>query len=129
MNLDRILASAPVNGTAAAVTSARRGSIPAGDLTREELIAINERLQRKHRLLKHVLRITSKAQHVNLMSAIKRHKPGPGVGMARLVGNKRAALEYKRVGEEMQRMNRALQEMRSAKSGKRAEQHGWRQTA
>lgn len=114
MDLDRILTSVPVNRSAASVVSWRRVAIPAGELTRDELIALNTRLERKLRLLKQVLRITSKAQHVNLLNAIKSGRRNkPGVGMLRLTANPRTALEYKRVGEEMQRMQTRLAELRA----------------
>lgn len=121
MDLDRILTSAPVNRTAHAVVSQRRAAQTVGDLTREELIELLARLQRKHRLLKRVLLITSPAQHRNLMYAMAHNRPGPGVGKARLVGNRRAALEYKRVGEEMQRLQARIAQLRAeAKAARKA---------
>lgn len=115
MNIDRILASAPINQTAARVVSSSRTPVPMGDLTRDELIYLNSRLERKLRLLKQVLRIASKAQHTNLINAIKSGRRNrPGVGMLRLTANPRAALEYKRVGEEMQRMQERIRELKCA---------------
>lgn len=117
---DTVLASAPVNGTARSVTRQPRDAMPAGDLGRQELIDLMQRLGRKLRLLKVVLRIDTKAKHQNLIYKTKR-----GMPTYRGAANSRAVTEYMRVGREMQRMNRALQDMRSAKSGKRAAQHGW----
>jgi len=113
VNLDRILTSSPVNKTAARVVSSSRNPMPVGDLSREELVYLSSRLERKLRLLKQVLKITSKAQHANLIYAIKNGRRNrPGVGMLRLTANPRAALEYKRVGEEMQRMQSAIRELK-----------------
>jgi hypothetical protein len=113
MNIDRILASTPINQTAARVVSSSRNPVPMGDLSREELIYLRSRLERKLRLLKQVLKITSKAQHKNLMHAINSGRRNrPGVGMLRLTANPRTALEYKRVGEEMQRMQDRIRELR-----------------
>lgn len=118
MNIDRILASAPINQSAAKVVSSPRHPAPMGDLSREELIFLRTRLERKLRLLKQVLKITSKAQHTNLINAIKSGRRNrPGVGMLRLTANPRAALEYKRIGEEMQRMQQRICELKRAAKG------------
>lgn len=119
MNIDRILTSAPINMTAARVVSSPRTPQPLADLTRDELLYLRSRLERKLRLLKQVLKITSKAQHTNLINAIKSGRRNrPGTGMLRLTANPRAALEYKRVGEEMQRMQERISELkRAAKEG------------
>lgn len=115
MNIDRILASSPINQTAARVASSPRNPMPMGDLTRDELVYLRDRLERKLRLLKQVLKITSKAQHVNLINAIKSGRRNrPGVGMLRLTANPRSALEYKRVGEEMHRMQERIRELKAA---------------
>jgi hypothetical protein len=112
MNLDAILTSAPINQTAARVVSSPRSPVPMGDISREELIHLWSRLERKLRLLKQVLKITSKAQHKNLVHAINSGRRGrPGVGMLRLTANPRTALEYKRVGEEMKRMQDRIREL------------------
>lgn len=121
MNLDRILTSSPVNQTAARVVSRKRGSVETtGDLTREELTSILDRLQRKLRLLKVVLRIDTKAKHANLTYKARR-----GMRTYRGAANPRSVNEYLRVGQEIQRMSRALSEIRAKKSGTRTEQHGW----
>jgi hypothetical protein len=115
VNIDRILASAPINQMAARVTSSPRHLVPMGDLSRDELIYLRSRLERKLRLLKQVLKITSKAQHANLINAIKSGRRNrPGVGMLRLTANPRSALEYKRVGEEMQRMQDRICQLKRA---------------
>lgn len=118
---DAILASTPVNTTTAKVVSNRREAMPQGDITREELIAIKDRLERKLRLLKHILRIDTKAKHKNLV-----YKTTHGMPTYRGAGNSPAVTEYLRIGHEMQRMNRALQAMRVAKSGAKAQLGGWK---
>jgi hypothetical protein len=112
VNLDRILASAPINKTAARVTGIRRGIAPAGDMTRDELVELMDRLQRKLRLLKVVLRIDTKAKHKNLV-----YKATHGMRSYRGKANPRAVDEYIRVGHEIQRMNRTLQAMRAERKG------------
>jgi hypothetical protein len=128
MNLDRILTSAPINHTAARVVSSPRNPVPMGDLTRAELIALMDRLQRKHRLLKVVLGITKKSQAKNLTYMLKGMQKGlgkRGSGVNRVARDPRAALELIRVGDEIQRMNRRLQELKAAQTGKSVVQHGW----
>lgn len=90
-----------------------------GDLTREELVFLSSRLERKLRLLKKVLRITTKAQHINLMYAIRHYRghDKPGTGMLRLGANPRAVFEYKRIGEEMQRMQARIHELKLKRKG------------
>lgn len=112
MNLDAILASVPVNKTAARVTGIRRGIAPAGDLSRAEVVELLDRLQRKLRLLKAVLRIDTKAKHKNLI-----YKATRGQHSYRGAANPRGVDEYLRVGHEIQRMNRALQVMRAERKG------------
>lgn len=108
MNLDRILTSSPVNTTAARVVGRRRGIEDPGSLSREELIEIVNRLERKLRLLKVVLGITTKAQHKNLV-----WKFNKGFKSNRFKSDPRAVIEYKRCGEEKQRLSRRLQELRA----------------
>ena len=118
MNIDRILASAPIDRMAARVVSSSRATATVGDLTREELALLLERLERKQRLLKRVLNITTKTQHKNLMSAMKigrRNKPAQG--LSRLKANKRAAFEYKRVGEDMYRLIERIRELKRSAQG------------
>jgi hypothetical protein len=116
----RVLNSEPIDRVARRVTFQGGCSDIDGDLTRDELVYLWSRLERKLRLLKQVLRITSKAQHKNLIYAInsgRRHRPG--VGMLRLTANPRTALEYKRVGEEMQRLSRRLAELKQVDCAER----------
>ena len=61
---DRILTSTPINGTAARVVSQSRAT-DEGPLTRDELIEILKRLERKHRLLKLALGIRNASQQRN----------------------------------------------------------------
>lgn len=108
MNLQAILVRSPVNRLAAAVTSQRHVAQADTPMTREEVTAIFQRLQRKQRLLRHVLGITSKAQHANLM-----YQANKGRWLGRAKKEPRVFVEYRRVGNEMQRMQNALAEMRN----------------
>jgi P2-related tail formation protein len=117
---DAVLTSVPVNHTAARVVGRRRGLEEPSTMTREELIDLMKRLERKLRLLKVVLGIDTKAKHRNLL-----YKTGKGMRTYRGSANSRTVEEYIRIGHEMQRMNRTLQALRVAKSGKRAELGGW----
>lgn len=118
MDIHAILVRSPVNGVAARVVSQAgcEGNTP---LSREELCQIHDRLQRKHRLLKHVLGIKNKSQHSNLMVKFNRRLP-----QYRAANEPRAFTEYVRVGREMQRMCRALADMRAERrAAAAAEQH------
>jgi hypothetical protein len=99
VNIDRILASAPVNTTAARVVSRRRGLEEPSAMTRDEILALIERLQRKLRLLKVVLGIKTRAQHKNLV-----WKFNKGFKSTRFKADPRSVVEYKRVGEQLQRL-------------------------
>jgi hypothetical protein len=110
MNIDAILTSSPINQTAARVVSRRRGIEEATSMAREELVALKDRLERKQRLLKRVLGITTKAQHKNLL-----YRMNTGRMMLTERGKRepRSALEYKLVGEQIWRLNERLCEMRA----------------
>lgn len=115
---DAVLASRPVNSTARSVIGQRRCAEASEDMGRQELIELVNRLSRKQRLLKLVLGVKSKAQHANLIAALKgKHY---GSGEFRAYGNPRAAVEYKRVGEEMQRLNRRISELNWEHKAERA---------
>jgi hypothetical protein len=105
---DAVITSAPVNGTARAVVRQPRGVESSGELTREELIEIVERLQRKMRLLKVALGITTKAQHKNVVAKFNK-----GLKSARFNADPRAVTEYKRVGEEIQRLAARISELKA----------------
>jgi hypothetical protein len=107
---DAVLASAPINGTAASVVAQSRAPASQGDMGPDEIKAIIDRLVRKQRLLKRVLGISSKAQHKNLMyrmNSVRR-----AVGVTRFQGNPRSAVEYKRLGIEINRLNARVCELR-----------------
>jgi hypothetical protein len=110
MNLDAILASSPINQTAARVVSRRRGIEEPTNMAREEIVALKARLERKQRLLKRVLGITTKAQHKNL---VYRMNTGRMMLTERGKNEPRSALEYKLVGEQIQRLNVRLSELRA----------------
>jgi hypothetical protein len=97
----------PVNRVAARVTSQRFVVAEEEPLTRKELREIVAKLRRKHQLLKLVLNIKSKAQHVNLLHKYKRNIPNQ-----RTTKEPRAVAEYKRVGEEIQKFSAILLNIR-----------------
>lgn len=109
-------AMVPVNGRAASVVS-QRGIESDKPLSREELIEIVARLERKSRLLKLVLHIKTKAQHKNLM-----WKTNKGHRTVRSAAEPRSVKEYKRVGLELQRMHAAIREINTAARAAKAEQ-------
>lgn len=105
-----VLNSEPINRQARIVTSQRH--VATGDLplTREELLAICDRLQRKHRLLKHVLGIKTKAQHTNTMWKFNKKIP-----QYRGKQEPRALVEYVRVGKSIEIIVRELAEIRAVR--------------
>lgn len=119
MNLDRIITSSPINRQAATVTS-QRGAVEAdADLTKKEIAALIERLQRKLRLLKRVLGITTKVQHTNVMN---RFKAG-GLRKSKSYP-RRAVEEYARVGQSIQILSRRCQELKAARRQLAKERNG-----
>lgn len=96
--LEAVLTLSPLNKTAAVVVS-QNGCSDDSSLSRQEIIEIKDRLERKSRLLKRVLSITNKAQHVNLV-----YKFNKGYFVRRFKQNPRAVVEYIHVGREIQRM-------------------------
>jgi hypothetical protein len=118
-----VMRATPVNS--AARKAVRQGSCLLDEraMSRAELVEVIDRLQRKLRLLKQVLGIKNKAQHSNLIAAIKGKRYGSGKFRAR--ENPRSAAEYFRLGKEIQRMNRALQELKVKDRGEPLVQHGW----
>ena len=107
MNLSDIFAMTPINRTAARVVS-QKGAQQDKDLTRSELASIVNRLTRKQRLLRMVLRISTGAQHANF---IRRMSQNRSAG-ERQKANPRAAEEYRRIGVEIQRLNLCSAEIR-----------------
>lgn len=92
--LFQVLNSAPVDRIAARVTSQAGCAQEYVDLTHAEAMAVIVRLQRKHRLLKAILRVENKRQHKNL---IARHK----MGLQSNYRPPRAIAEYLRVGQNI----------------------------
>ena len=99
----------PINRAAAKVTS-QKGCHQDSSMSRDEVIEISSRLKRKHRLLRFVLGIDTKAKHVNLV-----YKAKKGFFTRRGKKNPRAVSEYLLVGEQMQRLQKELGEMRRAR--------------
>lgn len=89
--------------------AARRGTTYAADTTmsRDELLALTERLTRKRRLLAYVLGIRTKGQKANFT-----YKWNHGYKNYRAELEPRAAVEYIRVGQEIQRMARRIAELK-----------------
>lgn len=97
--IDEILLRSPINRMARVVTSQAGCQDADSPLTREDLVAIKDRLERKHRLLKHVLGIKTKAQHANA-----RYKARKRLQQFRQRAEPRAFQEYIRVGDELLRV-------------------------
>ena len=107
MNFSDIFAMTPINRDAARIVY-QRNPQPERDLSRRELAEIWNRLTRKQRLLKRVLKITSKAQHTNLMNRMAK-----GIHTARRMQDQpRSVIEYRRIGIEIQRFQAAIAEIR-----------------
>ncbi len=98
-HLLRVLNAVPVNRQAAIVTRQAGCVEEDTDLTKPELVWLVDRLRRKHRLLKHVLGIKTKAQHTNLM-----YKYNKRIPQYRQRDEPRAMAEYIRCGKEMKRL-------------------------
>jgi hypothetical protein len=90
----QVLNSVPVNRQARIVTTQSGCSEYDTDLTREEMLELFERVARKHRLLKLVLRVHNETQHKNLKA---RHR----MGLKSNYRPKRAIEEYLRLGSAM----------------------------
>lgn len=110
MDLDAILAAEPINGTARRVTSQRGAATEDTPLSREELVELVNRLQRKHRLLRRVLGIKNNSQHQNTL-----YKARHGIRQYRAAKEPRSLTEYVRCGQEMQRLIQELAELRKVR--------------
>jgi len=88
----------PINQTAKNVIS-QANAMPDKELSRDELVHILDLLKRKHKLLKSILGIKSRAAHKNMM--YRYNKFSRKVGGAK---QPRALAEYVRIGIEIQRM-------------------------
>jgi hypothetical protein len=105
MDIEAILLRSPVDRVARRVTSQQFVEKEDSELTREEINAIVERLCRKQRLLKVVLKIKTKTQHKNFTRRVSR---GGGDYRERL--EPRAVAEYMRCGVEIYRLTNELGE-------------------
>lgn len=106
--LTQILYATPVNKQTAIVVS-QSGCVDSDKpLTKPELVYLVDRLKRKHRLLKSVLGIKTKAQHTNLMYKFNKKLP-----QFRYRDEPRSFIEYIRVGKDIQRLVKELQELKA----------------
>lgn len=115
MNYQDFAAMVPVNGRAARVVS-QKGCTGDTPLSKDELLELVARLQRKSRLLKLVLNIKNKAQHKNLI-----WKSNKGFKTQRATAEPRALVEYRRVGVEIQRMLNEVKNINDEAKRKRLE--------
>jgi hypothetical protein len=107
MDLHALLISTPIDRVARRVTSQAGAATVDTPLTKPELVALLQRLGRKQRLLKRVLKITNKRQHMNTV-----YKANKGIPNFRCATEPRAVTEYVRCGREMQRLNGELADLR-----------------
>lgn len=101
--LHKVLLANPINRQSAIIANQSGCEDEKGFLTRQELVDLIRRLVRKHRLLKHILGVRSKAQHTNL-----RYKYNKKRTQYRQQQDPRAFTEYIRCGNEILRLNREL---------------------
>lgn len=94
----------PIDRVAARVTAG--GLALPQDLTRSELVHIVQRLRRKHRLLRYLLRLSGSRSHKNLIRKFNK-------GGTRAVSYRepRSVIEYAALGREIERLNRVLSGM------------------
>jgi hypothetical protein len=117
----KVLNSTPINRQAAVVARQKFCDREDRPMSREELAAITSRLQRKQRLLKLVLGIRTKAQHVNTL-----YKFNNKIPQFRFKAEPRALVEYVRVGKAIQRINAELAELRSVRRFVAQAEQAWR---
>ena len=110
MNLSDLLTREPVDRAARRVTSQRGVSRVEAPLTKPELVALQTRLLRRQRLLKHVLGIKTKSQMVNTKWKINR-----GLGQYRGTTEPRALAELHLVGLQIRSIDAELQALRAAR--------------
>ena len=107
---DRLWVSEPINRVARWVTLQRRVTAADQPLSIDEMSEIKDRLLRKQRLLKHVLRIKNQSQHTNF-----RYKWGQGLPQYRTVGvAPRIVTEYLGIGPNISLMCDAINAIRRA---------------
>lgn len=97
----------PVNKTAGRVV-AQADCSDDKPLTKDELVALVGKLERKQRLIKRVLGVRNKVHHKNIMYRIKKGHINPSN-----YGEPRLLPEYKRVGEAIQTLTRELARLRA----------------
>lgn len=109
-----VLNSTPINRQARKVTSQAGCATVDATLSREELGEVLERLSRKHRLMKSVLKIKTKSQHKNV---VDRHNKGQRSNFR----PRRLTAEYVRVGMALQVIQQRFSEI--DRVGREARRH------
>lgn len=99
-----VLNSTPINRQARKVTSQKNCATVDVDLSKEELCEVLDRLMRKHRLMKSVLKIKNKSQHKNV---VDRHNKGQRSNFR----PRRLTAEYVRVGLAIQVIHQRFAEL------------------
>ena len=107
----QVLNSTPINRQSRVVASQRYCSEIDADASREDLVFSNERLKRKYRLMKAVLRIETKSQHQNVK---RRLKAG-----AKQVRPTRLLEEYFQVAKTIQTLGMTIKDLNESKLGGR----------
>jgi hypothetical protein len=107
MDLHAILTSTPIDRVARRAVSQLGAAVGDTPLTRTELVALVNRINRKQRLLKVVLGIKTRAQHTNAA-----YKASKGIKQYRAAKEPRAMTEYLRCGREVYRLTNELAELR-----------------
>ena len=110
MNLSDILTREPVDGAARRVTSQLGVSEAEAPLTKPELVALQTRLLRRQRLLKHVLGIKTNSQMVNT-----KWKLNKGLRQYRGAAEPRALAELQLVGRQIRSIDTELQALRATR--------------
>lgn len=110
VNFSKLLASDPINRQAWLVTLQAGCDDGSRPLTKCELVALCDRLRRKQRLLKKVLRIETKAQHANAVTRFRKN-----IRQARDLIGRRALSEYVSLGDQIFMIQNELAEMRKAR--------------
>ena len=100
----------PINRQARRVTSQAGVRAVDAPLNADEIKPLLARLERKHKLLKHILGVRTKAQHKNLCWKYNKRIP-----QFRQTTEPRAFLEYVRVGRAIQILTNELAQQRAAR--------------
>jgi hypothetical protein len=110
LNLNQIFLRTPVNRNAFLATSQKNCVEVEKDLNFTELTDILNRLNRKNRLLKTLLKIKTKTQHKNLKNKFKQ-----GLIKFRSESNKSLIYEYFSVGQQIENIHLRLKDFRDCK--------------